>query len=84
MALQKIAYTTANLNAIIAQLEASLALGMVEIQFEGKKMIYRSSADILKGIAYFQALYNAATDAPPNPAPKVRNYFGFGGKGIGI
>jgi hypothetical protein len=78
------AYTTANLTTIIAQLEACLALGAAEIVFEGKKLVYRSAADILKAIAYFQALLPAATDASPNPAPKTRTFFLFGGKGIGL
>jgi hypothetical protein len=77
------AYTTASLNTIIAQLENALALGAAEIQFEGKKIVYRNATDILKGIAYFQALLPDATDAPPNPTPPTRTFFLFGGNGVG-
>jgi hypothetical protein len=77
-------YTTAQLNAIIAQLEGSLALGTAEVMFEGKKLVYRSVADIRSAISYFTALLLTASDAPVNPTPKVRTYFVFGGKGIGF
>jgi hypothetical protein len=78
------AYATADLNAIIAKLEASLALGTAEVAFEGRKLVYRSVADIRNAISYFTALYDNATDAPPNAPPKTRTFFLFGGKGIGF
>jgi hypothetical protein len=77
-------YTTAQLNAIIAQLEGSLALGTAEVMFEGKKLVYRSVADIRSAISYFTALLPSASDAQVNPTPKVRTYYLFGGKGIGF
>jgi hypothetical protein len=77
-------YATADLDAIIKNLEASLAKGTAEVVFEGRKLVYRSVADIRNAIAYFTALYDNATDAPPNPKPKKRIFFLFGGKGIGF
>jgi len=78
-------YTTAQLDTIVGKLEASLGTGYAEVTGpDGRHMTYRSVAEILKGIAYFQALYDSATDAP-TPAPvKTRTFFLFGGKGIGI
>jgi hypothetical protein len=58
------AYSTADLDAIVTKLEASLALGSAEIWFEQRRIVYRSVADIRSALSYFQALYNNATDAP--------------------
>jgi hypothetical protein len=77
------AYATADIDAIITKLEKSLALGTAEVSFDGRKLVYRSVADIRSAISYFQALYDNATDAPPL-TPKTRTFFLFGGKGIGI
>jgi hypothetical protein len=78
------AYTTAQLDAIVTKLEASLGTGYAEISGpDGKHLVYRSVADIRTAIAYFRALYNDASDAP-SPAPKVRTFFLFGTKGIGF
>ena len=77
-------YLTATLALIIAQLEGSLALGTAEVSFEGKRLVYRSVADIRSAISYFTGLYPTATDAPVNPMPKTRTFFLYGGKGIGF
>jgi len=77
-------YSTADLDAIIKNLESSLAKGTAEVMFEGRKLVYRSVADIRNAIAYFTALYDNATDAPVNPKPKTRMFLWFGGKGIGF
>jgi hypothetical protein len=77
-------YLTSQLDTIIATLEAGLGKGYASVTHDGKSVTYRSMEEILKGVAYFKALYNNATDAPV-PAPvKVRTFFLFGGKGIGI
>jgi hypothetical protein len=78
------AYATADLNTIITKLESALALGTAEVTFEGRKLVYRSVADIRSAISYFRALLPFATDAPPNLTPKTRTFFLFGGNGIGI
>ena len=77
------AYTTAQLDAIITQLESSLAKGYAEVLYEGRRLVYRSVADIRTAIAYFRALYDDAPDAPIQQ-PKTRTFFLFGGKGIGF
>ena len=77
------AYTTDQLNTIIATLESSLAKGYAEVVHEGHRMVYRTVTDIRTAIAYFKALLNNATDAPAQ-TPAVRTYFLYGGKGIGI
>lgn len=78
------AYSTSDLNTIVSTLEASLATGAAEVQFEGRRIKYNSVSDIRKAITYFQSLLPAATDAPANPTPKIRTIFLYGGKGIGI
>lgn len=77
------AYATADIDAIIKKLEASLALGTAEVQFDGRKLVYRSVTDIRAAITYFKSLYDEATDAPQPAVPKVRTYFGFPNKGFG-
>lgn len=76
------AYATADIDAIIAKLEASLALGTAEVQFEGRKLVYRSVADIRSAITYFRSLYNNATDAPADAPQSVRTYFGYSNNGF--
>lgn len=75
------AYTTAELDAKILQLETAIG-GTVEVQFENRRLIYRTMAEIRSGIAYFKSLYATATDAPSNPAPRTRTFFLFGSKGF--
>ena len=77
------AYTTAQLDANIAKLESCLALGTAEITHEGRRLVYRSVADIRSAITYFKALYDNATDAPLTPAPKTRTFYGYTNKGFG-
>ncbi|MEI9971121.1 MAG: hypothetical protein WDO73_03160 [Ignavibacteriota bacterium] len=77
-------YTTAQLDNIVTTLEASLGKSYASITHEGKIIVYRSGADIRAAIAYFAALYPSATDAPNPSKPKVRTFFFFGGKGIGL
>ena len=78
-------YTTWQLDTAIAQLEAALLAGAqaAEVSFEGRMYRAQSAAEIRNRISYFQALYPTATDAPPNPTPKTRTFYLFGGKGIG-
>jgi len=78
------AYATADIDAIIKKLEGALATGTAEVAFEGRRLVYRSVADIRNAIAYFQALYDNATDAPATTTRKKRTFFLFGSKGIGI
>lgn len=78
-------YTTAQLDAIIATLEAGLGQGFATLRkADGSEIQYRNVADIRNAIAYFNALYNNASDAPVNPAPKVRTFLWYGGKGFGF
>lgn len=71
------AYTTSDLNAIIAKLEASLGKGYAEVTHDGQKLVYRSAADIMRAIGYFKGLLSTATDAPVKP--KVRTFLLYGG-----
>jgi hypothetical protein len=78
-------YTTAQLNTIIATLEAGLGQGYATLrQANGSEIVYRSVADIRNAIAYFNALLPSASDAPVPTVPKIRSYIFFGGKGFGI
>lgn len=78
-------YSTAQLQAIIATLEAGLGQGFATLRrADGSEIEYRSVADIRNAIAYFNALFNNASDAPVNPAPSVRTFLFFGGKGFGF
>lgn len=76
------AYATADLDAIIQNLESALASGYAEVSFEGRRVQYRSQAEIRNAIAYFTALYPKATDAPVNTTPKVRTIFCYSSKGF--
>lgn len=73
------AYTTANLDAIVQQLEAGLGKSYAEVTHEGKRLVYKSTTDIMKAIGYFKSLYDKATDAPPN-ALDTRTFFFYGGR----
>jgi hypothetical protein len=76
------AYTTTQLDTIVAQLEAGLGKSYAEITTsDGKHIVYRSVSEIRAAISYFQALYNDASDAP-TPTKKVRTYYLYGGNGI--
>lgn len=76
-------YTIAQLDSIIAGLEANLQ-SPLEIRHGDKSETGRSEQEIRSSIAYFQAQYNNASDAPPISSPKVRTYFVHGSKGFGI
>ena len=78
-----VSYTTAELDAIIAALETKLSSAL-EIRHGDKAITNRAAADIRSSIAYFEALYDTASDAPPVIRAKVRTYFGWGSKGIGF
>jgi uncharacterized small protein (DUF1192 family) len=79
------AYTIAELDNTIATLEAGLAKSYAEVTHEGNRLVYTSTKEIRERIAYFKALYDNATDAPANPAPKIRTFFLHGGnRGIGF
>jgi hypothetical protein len=78
-----VAYTTAQLDAIVAGLQTKLTVP-VETRHGDKSIRNQSEAEILASITYFQALYATATDAPVTPSLKVRTYFGYGNKGMGI
>jgi hypothetical protein len=71
------AYATADINAIVAKLEASLSKGFAEVTHEGQRLVYKSTGDILKAIGYFKGLYNSATDAVPRV--DTRTFFFYGG-----
>lgn len=71
------AYTTANLDAIIAALEASLSKGYAEVTHEGQSLVYKSTTDIMRAIGYFKGLYNSTTDGTPKV--DTRTFFLFGG-----
>ena len=77
------AYTVSEIDIIVKNLEASLALGTAEVSFEGRRLVYRTTAAIRESITYFKALYVSATDTPAIAARKVRIYLLHGGSGIG-
>jgi hypothetical protein len=76
-------YTTAELDGIVKKLESAIAKGYAEVTHEGNRMVYRTVDEVLKGIAYFKAQYNDATDAPATSKPKTRRLLMHGGNGIG-
>lgn len=71
------AYTTADIDAIIAQLEGALGTGYAEVIHENRRMIFKTTGDILKAIGYFKGLRNNATDAPAGV--DTRTLFFYGG-----
>jgi len=77
------AYSTAELDTIIRTLEQGIASGAASVSFEGRSMVYRTVDQIRSAIAYFSALYDNASDAPPQ-TPKTRTFYGYGGNGIGF
>lgn len=77
-------YTTAQLDSIIVALNARLAAGTASVEHDGKRITYNTPGEIRSGIAYFQAMYPNASDAPAVTAQKVRTVFAFGGKGFGV
>lgn len=77
-------YTTAQLDGIIAALNARLAAGTASVEHDGKRITYSTPSEIRSGVAYFQAMYPNATDAPATSTPKVRTVFAFGSKGFGV
>ena len=78
------AYTTAQIDAAIATLEASLGQGVAEVTFDGHHLKYSTAAEIRQKIAYFNSLYADATDAPLTPTPRVRTFLMYGGNGLGL
>jgi hypothetical protein len=76
-------YTTAQIDAIVAKLESCLSSGTAEVEFQSRRIIYRSTADIRNAIAYFNGLYPTASDAPTNAPPKIRTFLFYGSKGFG-
>jgi len=77
-------YTTAQLDGIISALNARLAAGTASVEHDGKRITYNTPSEIREGIAYFQAMYPNASDAPAVTSPRVRTIFAFGGKGFGV
>jgi hypothetical protein len=73
-------YTTAQIDAAIAQQEAILAKAISELAYEGRNIKYRPVAEIRSSIAYWSGLYATASDAPTTPTPKIRTYLMYGGK----
>jgi hypothetical protein len=73
------AYTTSQIDAIIATLEAGLGQGYAEIMYENRRITYRSVADVRNAIAYFRGLYGSASDAVAPAQPRTRTFFLFGG-----
>lgn len=76
-----VAYTTSQIDGIIATLEASLGQGYAEVHHDNRTLIYRSVTDIRDAIAYFRGLYATATDAPTPSTPRTRTFLMFGGGG---
>lgn len=72
------AYATADIDGIIATLEGAAAKGYAEVTHDGHRLVYRSTADIMKAIGYFKGLYRSATDAPAQ-GPNTRTFFLYGG-----
>jgi hypothetical protein len=62
---------------IIAQLEAGLAVGEAEVEYEGRRIKYRSIGEIQKAIAYFrnQAVNPAGAAGGVTPAQGLRTSF---------
>ena len=78
------AYTTSQLDTIVQKLESCLSSGTAEVEFQSRRLIYRSTADIRNAIAYFKGLYSSASDAPATSTRKIRTLLFYGSKGIGI
>jgi hypothetical protein len=74
------AYTLADIDAIVTKLEASLAKGYAEVTHDGHHLVYRSTDEILRAIGYFKGLRGSATDVPAQAVDK-RTFFLFGGGG---
>ncbi len=55
------AYTTTDLDAIVKRLEDALGSGYANVTFEGRSLVYRGTAEILKAIGYFNGLYSTAS-----------------------
>ena len=53
------------------------------MQHGDKSVTNQAASDIRSSIAYFEALYNDASDAPAVTPTKVRTFFGWGSKGFG-
>jgi len=47
-------YTTTQLDAIIATLEAAMGTGAASVTFEGRRIDYKSNAEIARAISWFQ------------------------------
>lgn len=71
------AYTLSEIDVIVTKLESSLAKGFAEVSHEGQRLVYKSTADILRAIGYFQGLRNSASDAPAKV--DTRTFFLYGG-----
>jgi hypothetical protein len=78
------AYTTAQIDAVVATLEGSLGQGVAEVNFDGHHLKYSTAAEIRQKIAYFNSLRAEASDAPATPKPRVRTFLMYGGNGIGV
>jgi hypothetical protein len=56
--------TTVEIDAIILKLEKALGSGAVSIQFDGRRVEYRSTKEIVDALAYFRGLKAQAATTP--------------------
>lgn len=66
------AYTTAQLDTIIATLETALGSGAAEVMFDGRRIVYKSQDEIFKGIGYFKSLRPASVAGAAKPVRQIR------------
>lgn len=71
------AYTTAQLDTIIASLEVSMAAGYAEVTFDGRRIVYKSTEQIMKALTYFKGLLNQLQTSPRSRIQRVRTSKGL-------
>ena len=68
------AYTTADLDAIITRLESALGTGAAVIVFEGRRVEYRTASEISRAITYFNGLRETVAGTSDARIRQIRMY----------
>jgi hypothetical protein len=72
-----VALTTQQIEGLIAQLQTALGSGAITVEYDGRRVTYRSQQEIEAGIAYFQRLLAASGGAIAPESASRTSYAAF-------